>query len=156
MPEESSRQAAVSPALFAFGIAGCLSLVLVALVLGTRPRLGLMVSLLLLLPAVLLLALVPEVLPVSLPAFFLWGLAIGIIPPLLQTRMLHAAPAHIRDTASALYATAFNTGIGGGALLGAVVLDTLGLGSLPFVFVGILVLSIVLVRVSDALLRREL
>ena len=148
-------EAAVSPALFAFGVAGAISLVLVALVLGKRPRLGLMVSLVVLLVAVLLLGLVPRALPVSLPAFFLWGLAIGILPPLLQTRMLHAAPARIRDTASAFYTTAFNVGIGGGALLGAVLLDTLGLGSLPFVFAGILVLSIVLVLVSDALLRQR-
>ena len=148
-------EAAVSPALFAFGIAGLLSLVLVALVLGARPRLGLMVSLVVLLCSVLLLALAPRVLPVALPAFFLWGVAIGIIPPLLQTRMLHAAPARIRDTASAFYTTAFNAGIGGGALLGAVLLDTLGLASLPVVFAGILLVSIVFVLVSDLFLRRQ-
>ena len=148
-------EAAVSPALFAFGIAGLLSLVLVALVLGARPRLGLMVSLVVLLCSVLLLALAPRVLPVALPAFFLWGVAIGITPPLLQTRMLHAAPARIRDTASAFYTTAFNAGIGGGALLGAVLLDTLGLASLPVVFAGILLVSIVFVLVSDLFLRRQ-
>jgi predicted MFS family arabinose efflux permease len=146
---------AVSPALFAFGIAGAISLVIVASVLGRRPRLGLMISLVVLLASVLVLGFVPRVLPVSLPAFFLWGLAIGILPPLLQTRMLHAAPARIRDTASAFYTTAFNVGIGGGALLGAVLLGTLGLGSLPFVFAGILVLSIVLVLISDDLLRQR-
>ena len=146
---------AVSPALFAFGIAGAVSLVIVASVLGRRPRLGLMISLVVLLASVLVLGFVPRVLPVSLPAFFLWGLAIGILPPLLQTRMLHAAPARIRDTASAFYTTAFNVGIGGGALLGPVLLGTLGLGSLPFVFAGILVLSIVLVLISDALLRQR-
>ncbi|MBG6108494.1 MFS transporter [Frigoribacterium sp. CG_9.8] len=149
-------EAAVSPALFAFGIAGLLSLVLVALVLGARPRLSLMVSLVVLLCSVVLLAFAPRVLPVALPAFFLWGLAIGIIPPLLQTRMLHAAPARIRDTASAFYATAFNVGIGGGALLGAVLLDTLGLASLPVVFAGILLVSIAFVLVSDLYLRRQL
>jgi predicted MFS family arabinose efflux permease len=69
--------------------------------------------------------------------------------------MLHAAPARIRDTASAFYTTAFNIGIGGGALLGALLLDSLGLDSLPFVFAGILVLSIVLVLLSDALLRQQ-
>ena len=146
---------ALSPALFAFGIAGAISLVIVASVLGRRPRLGLMISLVVLLASVLLLGFVPRVLPVSLPAFFLWGLAIGILPPLLQTRMLHAAPARIRDTASAFYTTAFNVGIGGGALLGAVLLGTLGLGSLPFVFAGILVLSIVLVLISDDMLRQR-
>ena len=146
---------AVSPALFAFGIAGAVSLVIVASVLGRRPRLGLMISLLVLLTSVLVLGFVPRMLPVSLPAFFLWGLAIGILPPLLQTRMLHAAPARIRDTASAFYTTAFNVGIGSGALLGAVLLGTLGLGSLPFVFAGILVLSVLLVLISDALLRQR-
>ncbi|MCU1584907.1 MAG: transporter [Microbacteriaceae bacterium] len=147
--------AAVSPALFAFGAAGAISLVVVALYLGRRPRLGLLLSLAALLAAVLVLGFVPSMLPVSLPAFFLWGLAIGLLPPLLQTRMLHAAPARIRDTASAFYTTAFNIGIGGGALLGALLLDSLGLDSLPFVFAGILVLSIVLVLVSDALLRQR-
>ena len=146
---------ALSPALFAFGIAGAISLVIVASALGRRPRLGLMISLVVLLASVLVLGFVPRVLPVSLPAFFLWGLAIGILPPLLQTRMLHAAPARIRDTASAFYTTAFNVGIGGGALLGAVLLGTLGLGSLPFVFAGILVLSIVLVLISDDMLRQR-
>jgi len=146
---------AVSPALFAFGIAGAISLVIVAFVLGRRPRLGLMISLVVLLASVLVLGFVPRVLPASLPAFFLWGVAIGILPPLLQTRMLHAAPARIRDTASAFYTTAFNVGIGGGALLGALLLGTLGLASLPFVFAAILVLSIVLVLISDTLLRQR-
>ena len=129
-------ESAVSPALFVFGVAGALSLVLVAFVLGRRPRLGLMVSLVVLLVSVLVLGMAPAVLAASLPAFVLWGLAIGVLPPLLQTRMLHAAPARIRDTASAFNTTAFNAGIGSGALLGAVLLDTLGLGSLPFVFVA--------------------
>ncbi len=146
---------AVSPALFAFGVAGALSLVLVALLLGRRPRIGVMVALVALLGSVLVLGIAPSVLSVSLPAFLLWGLAIGILPPLLQTRMLHAAPARMRDTASAFYTTAFNAGIGGGALLGAVLLGSLGLGSLPFVFAGILLVSIVLVLVSDALLRQR-
>jgi DHA1 family inner membrane transport protein len=145
----------VSPALFAYGIAGALSLVIVALYLGRRPRLGLMVSVIVLLASVLLLALFPSVLPVSLPAFFVWGLAIGVLPPLLQTRLLHAAPARIRDTASAFYTTAFNVGIGGGALLGALLLETSGLHSLPFVDAGILVLSIALILVSDALLKQR-
>ena len=148
-------ESAVSPALFAFGVAGALSLVLVAFVLGRRPRLGLMVSLVVLLVSVLVLGWAPAVLAASLPAFVLWGLAIGILPPLLQTRMLHAAPARIRDTASAFYTTAFNAGIGSGALLGAVLLGRLGLGSLPFVDAGILVVSIVLVIISDALLRQR-
>jgi predicted MFS family arabinose efflux permease len=148
-------QAGVSPALFAYGIAGAVSLVLVGLWLGRRPRFGLMLSLLVLLASVLVLATAPTVLPLALTAFFVWGLAMGNLPPLLQTRMLHAAPARIRDTASAFYTTAFNVGIGGGALVGSLVLAGFGLSMLPWVFIGILVLSIVLVLVSDLLLRQR-
>jgi predicted MFS family arabinose efflux permease len=147
--------AAVSPALFAYGAAGAVSLVLVGIYLGRRPRLGLMIGLVVLLATALSLGFLPMVLPLALVSFFLWGLAMGLLPPLLQTRMLHAAPARIRDTASAFYTSAFNFGIGGGALVGAVVLDGLGLRSLPFVFAGILVLSILLVIVSDALLHQR-
>lgn len=145
----------VSPALFLFGAAGAVSLVVVALWLGRRPRFGLILGLVVLLAAILVLGSVPTVLGVSLPAFFVWGLAIGVVPPLLQTRVLHAAPARIRDTASAFYTTAFNVGIGGGALVGAMLLDSLGLAALPFVFAGILVLAIVLVLASDAVLKQR-
>jgi predicted MFS family arabinose efflux permease len=148
-------ESAVSPALFAYGIAGVISLVLVAFVLGRRPNLGLVIALVVLLSVVLVLGLAPEVLLASLPAFFLWGLAIGVVPPLLQTRMLHAAPARFRETASAFYTTAFNIGIGGGALLGSLLLGTLGLAALPFAFAGILVLSLALVIASDAILRQR-
>jgi predicted MFS family arabinose efflux permease len=148
-------EAAVSPALFAYGIAGAISLVIVGLYLGRRPRLGLMIALVALLATALSLGFLPTVVPLALVSFFLWGLAMGLLPPLLQTRMLHAAPARIRDTASAFYTTAFNIGIGGGALLGAIALDNFGLQSLPFVFAGILVLSIVLVIVSDVVLRQQ-
>ena len=148
-------EAGVSPALFAYGIAGAISLVLVGLWLGRRPRAGLIASLLVLLASVIVLATAPRVLPLALTAFFVWGLAMGNLPPLLQTRMLHAAPARIRDTASAFYTTAFNVGIGGGALVGSLVLAGFGLSTLPWVFIGILVLSIVLVLVSDLLLRQR-
>lgn len=148
-------ESGVSPALFAYGAAGAISLVVVGLWLGKRPRFGLMLSLILVLVPVLVLATVPTLVPVSLVAFFVWGLAMGNLPPLLQTRMLHAAPARIRDTASAFYTSAFNVGIGGGALVGSLVLGAYGLDALPWVFAGILTLSIALVIVSDALLRRS-
>jgi len=153
--EVGLSEATVGPALFAYGIAGAVSLVLVAIWLGKRPRFGLMLSLIALVIGVFVLAVAPAVLPLAITAFFVWGLAMGNLPPLLQTRMLHAAPARIRDTASAFYTTAFNVGIGGGALVGSLVLAGFGLTTLPWVFLGILVIAIVLVIVSDALLRQR-
>jgi DHA1 family inner membrane transport protein len=146
---------AVSPALFAYGIAGVVSLFIVAAWLGSRPRLGLMLALASLFAVALVLVFLPHVLPVSLAAFVLWGLALGMIPPLLQTRVLHAAPARMRDTASAYYTTAFNSGIGGGALLGAVALEQWGIGTLPAIVAVLLVGAMLLVVVSDAILTRQ-
>jgi DHA1 family inner membrane transport protein len=85
----------------------------------------------------------------------LWGLAFGMLPPLLQTRLLRTASRRIRDTASAVYTTAFNAGIGGGALLGAALLNTLGMDAVPVAYIGILGLALVLVIASNAVMRRR-
>ena len=149
------EEAQVSAALFAYGIVGALSLVLVALWLGRRPRSSLIIGMIGLLAAILTLAIAPSFFPAAAAATVLWALTMGVLPPLLQTRLLHATSARIRDSASAFYTTAFNVGIGGGALVGAITLDTLGLEALPWVYAGIVALSLALVLVSDAILGRR-
>lgn len=144
---------AVGPALFGYGATGTLALVIVAVWFGARPRTGLMVGLVVLAASVAVLGAWPGVLPVALTAFLIWGVSMGMLPPLLQTRVLHAAPARIRDTSSAFYTTAFNIGIGGGALVGALALGQFGLGSLPTIYLGFLAAAIILVLVADAILR---
>jgi MFS transporter, DHA1 family, inner membrane transport protein len=147
--------AGVAPLLFAYGIAGAVGLAVAGTVFGPRPQLGLVISIAVSAVAVTVLALSTTNLPVAIGAFVLWGLAFGALPPMLQTRLLHAASARIRDQSSAFYTTAFNSGIGGGALLGAVLLDTAGLHTVPLVYVGILVAALVLVVVSDVVIRRR-
>jgi len=147
------RSADVAPLLFLYGIAGMVGLIVAGTVFGPRPQQGLVISLLVSAVSVTVLALSTAVLPVALAAFLLWGLAFGTLPPLMQTRLLHAASHRIRDTASAVYTTAFNTGIGGGALLGAVLLDTIGLEVMPLVYVGILLAALTLVIVSERVVR---
>ncbi|MGO4691980.1 MFS transporter [Glaciibacter sp. 2TAF33] len=146
----------LAPLLFAYGIAGAVGLLLAGTVFGPRPQLGLVVSVTVCAISVTVLAVFAANLPVAIGAFVLWGLAFGALPPLLQTRLLHAASARIRDQSSAFYTTAFNSGIGGGALLGAVLLDTVGLRVVPFAYVGILVAALVLSVVSDLVIRRRL
>jgi len=146
--------------LFAFGIAGAVGLLLVGTVFGPRPQLGLVVGLTaaaasVAVLAVLLLPGTAVTMPIAIAAFMLWGLAFGTLPPLLQTRMLHTASSRIRDTASAFYTTAFNAGIGGGALLGALLLDSVGMNVIPWVYVALLGLSLVLVVVTDRLSRNR-
>ena len=67
-----------------------------------------------------------------------------VLPTLLQTELLRVASARFRDTASALYTTAFNVGIGGGALVGGAVYAAWGIGTLPWAALAILAASLVM------------
>ncbi|WP_104083693.1 MFS transporter [Cryobacterium sp. Y11] len=145
----------VAPLLFAYGVAGAVGLLLVGTVFGPRPSLGLILGLAVSALSVTLLAMFTATLPVAIVAFVLWGMAFGMLAPLLQTRMLHAASPRIRDTASAFYTTAFNAGIGGGALLGALLIDSVGLELVPVVYVGLLAVALALVIVTDRMTQRR-
>jgi predicted MFS family arabinose efflux permease len=143
----------VSALLFAYGIAGAVGLVLAGSVLGPRPQAGLIIAIVLTAVSVTVLSVFAGQPIVAIGAFVLWGLAFGTLPPLLQTRLLHTSSAGFRDTASAFYTTAFNIGIGGGALVGAWIFDLGGVTELPLVYVGILVVSFVLVLVVGRMTR---
>ena len=143
----------VGALLFLYGIAGAGGLVLAGSVFGPRPQLGLILALVVTGIAVAALAVLAGQIVLALIAFILWGLAFGALPPLLQTRMLHTSSPAFRDTASALYTTSFNVGIGGGALVGAVIYDAGGLMVLPWAYVGLLVVSVALVLVVGRMSR---
>jgi len=145
----------LAPMLFAFGIAGAVGLVLSGTIFGPRPQLGIMLAVIVSALSVTALAVFATNLPVAITAFVLWGIAFGTLPPLLQTRMLHTASLRFRDTASAIYTTGFNAGIGAGALVGAIVLNVAGLAVVPFVYVGVLAAAFVLLVVSDRVIRRR-
>jgi predicted MFS family arabinose efflux permease len=85
----------------------------------------------------------------------LWGLVFGTLPPLLGARLLHVASVDIRDTASAFYSTSFNIGIGGGALVGAALLDGFGLTSLPVAYLITLALAGALLVAAEVTSRRK-
>jgi predicted MFS family arabinose efflux permease len=133
----------VGALLLVYGVAGGIGLLVAGSVLGPRPQLGMVLALFVSAAAVTLLALFAATPLVAVPAFALWGVAFGTIPPTMQTRLLHTSSAAFRDTASALYTTAFNVGIGAGALLGAFVYGATGVDALPWVFVGIMVISLI-------------
>jgi DHA1 family inner membrane transport protein len=132
---------AISPMLLAYGIAGAVGLVLAGTVLGRRPTVGLVVALAATGVGVAGLATFAQVPGLGVACFLLWGTAFGALPPMLNTRLLHTASARIRDAAASFYTTAFNVGIGGGALLGSVLFGVIGLAGLPWVFVALLVCS---------------
>jgi predicted MFS family arabinose efflux permease len=144
----------VGALLFLYGIAGAGGLLLAGSVFGPRPQLGLVLALLMTGVSVAALAVVASQPVVALIAFLLWGLAFGALPPLLQTRLLHTSSPAFRDTASALYTTSFNIGIGGGALVGSLIFDAGGLMLLPWCYVALLLVSVALVGMVGRMTRR--
>ena len=80
---------------------------------------------------------------------FIWSMAFGVLPPLMQTQLLREATAGLQDAANAVYTATFSVGIGGGALVGALSYGVLGVGALPWVDIGLLLVSAMLVVVTS-------
>ena len=145
----------IAGVLLLYGVAGALGLVLAG-TLGDRfPQSTLIGSVALVMVAVLVIGTFASITPVALVAIFVWGMAFGALPSLMQTRMMHTASLRVRDAAAAYFTTSFNVAIGGGALLGGVLLDGWGIGVLPFVDVTITVVGFALIVVVAVWLRRQ-
>lgn len=146
---------AVPVALFVFGVAGAIGLLLAG-VFGDRfPRAFFVVALSGILGSVLLLVVSASVPWLVYVALFLWSASFGGLPSMVHARNLHVASHNIRDLASALITTSFNLAIGGGAFLGGVMLDAWGIVTLPWGLVGLVAAGLVFVLVSDAALARR-
>ncbi|MEO7123303.1 MAG: MFS transporter [Lacisediminihabitans sp.] len=141
--------------LLAYGLAGAVGLFLVGFIGGRYPRASLVVAFVLVAVAVLVMALFPHVSWLVVVMFALWGAAFGGTPALLQTRILNTASARLRDVSSAYFTTSFNVGIGGGAFIGALLLDRFGLGVLPFVDVSVTIVGILLILFTNRLISKR-
>jgi DHA1 family inner membrane transport protein len=148
-------EGALSIALFAYGIAGAAGLLLVGMVLGRRTGLTVPLFMALTVLTVLGLLALEGRAAWSFVVFVILGITFGVLPPLLQIRLLDRAPARIRDLASSFYTASFNAGIGAGALVGGLVLAGAGLGALPVVDASIAAVMLVATLVSDRVLMRR-
>lgn len=142
-------EGAVAGVLFLYGGAGAIGVLLAGLLVDRYPRAALAASLVGIMLTVLTVGLVPHNPWVAVPAIVAWSIAFGGIPSMVQTRMLHTASARLRDVASAYQTTAFNLGIGGGALIGGIILDYWSITALPFVDIAITAIALVLLFVGD-------
>ena len=124
--------------LFGAGIAGALGLVLAGAVFGRRTDAR---------PARSPSARVPSLVGVGVPgqpvpallAFIVWGLAFGMLPPLLQTRLLHAASARSGTPPARSTRRRSTSASAGGRCSAPCSYDSLGLAALPWVYAGIVV-----------------
>jgi MFS transporter, DHA1 family, inner membrane transport protein len=141
--------------LLLYGGAGAIGLVLAGAVADRFPRGGFVVAFVFVAASVLALWVFGANQPAVIAAVIVWGVAFGGGPAMIQTRMMRVASARIRETAAALQTTAFNVGIGGGALVGGLLLDQYGLRILPLADVLITVVGIAFVILSDFWLARR-
>lgn len=122
----------VGPVLLGYGIAGGVGLIAAGIFVDRRLRAGMLAGAATLAVALAVLAFGPTSTALAAAAVSITGVALGSVPVFLQTATLRAAP-NATDVANGLNASAFNIGIGGGALLGGVTLDHLGPAALPAV-----------------------
>jgi DHA1 family inner membrane transport protein len=141
--------------LFLYGGAGAIGLVVAGIVTDRFPRLGLIVAVALIAVVVSALALVSGSTPLAIVAVGAWGAAFGGVPSMIQTRMLHGVSPRLRDLSSALITTSFNVGIGGGALVGGLLLDHVGIRTLPWFDVALTVVGLVVLIVGTVALARR-
>ncbi|GAA2240397.1 MFS transporter [Herbiconiux moechotypicola] len=140
--------------LFLYGAAGGVGLLIAGIGFAKRPTFGLFFSLIATAVSVVAIAVFAGNTAVSIGAFVVWGIMFGMLPTLMSTQLMRTAAPQIRDSASAFYSTAFNTGIGFGALVGAFFLESLGLASLPWVYLVAIVLGAALLIATPVLTRR--
>lgn len=146
---------AVAGVLFLYGGAGAVGLVLAG-TLGDRfPQRSLVAAVAVVMLSVLVLGMFSSVTWVALAAIFVWGVAFGAVPSLMQARMMHTASVRVRDAAAAYFTTSFNVAIGGGALVGGLLLDGWGIQALPFVDATITVIGLAMIIVVAVWLRRR-
>ncbi len=145
----------VGPLLFLYGGAGAVGLVIAGVVGGRYPIASVIVSVAAGIGCIAVLAAVPGVPVLVVVALIAWGVALGTVPPLLHTRNMHLASVRLRDLASALMTTAFNLGIGGGALVGALLLPIGGIDVLPWAAALIMSSGLGLLLMSAANRRRK-
>lgn len=136
--------------LFLFGGAGAVGLVLAGFAADRFPKRGFFAAVVVVMLSVFVLAALSGNGIVVVAAFTVWGVAFGGMPAMLQTRMLHTASFRMRDLAAALQTTAFNLGIGVGALLGGRLLDGVGIRVLPAVEIGLLAVALTISVGADA------
>ena len=83
----------------------------------------------------------------ALVGLALFGVALSAIPPALSFLSMQVAPG-ATESATAISSSVFNIGIGGGAALGALVVATAGVGTVPL-FGAVFVLAALAVLATE-------
>lgn len=112
--------------LLVFGVSGMVASWLFGRLFNANPKMFLFTSAAILVLSLLLLQPLGGFQAAMFGLIFVWGVAISCLSLSMVTRVLHYAP-DATDVATAIYSGIYNIGIGGGALLGGVVMQQVGL-----------------------------
>lgn len=141
----------VSLVLLFYGIAGGLGLIISGVFGDRYPRLTVNLMTAAVIVTILLAAFFARGLVGAILLLSVWSVAFGGLPSLFHTRSLHSASARVRDLSGAVITTAFNTAIGGGALLGGIVYDGLGIEMVPLFGALVVATGLIWVMSTDRL-----
>lgn len=139
-----SLQNYVELVLFVFGITALLGIWIVGLLINRWLRLMVLISLMIFAIASLLLAISSANITIVFLSMGLWGLSFGGAGTLIQTALAQAAGEEAVDLAISMSATFWNLAIAGGGLIGGVLLDTLGVQSIPWTLLILVVMALMI------------
>jgi predicted MFS family arabinose efflux permease len=128
----------LSVVLLAYGAAGVLGVARVMALADRRPRTAMLACCILIVAGLALIVAVAHGTLVMIIAVVVWGAGFTGLPICLQSAVLRVAP-DLPDTASSLYVSAFQVGIGGGSLAGSALLGAGHLAVIPAVALGLFV-----------------
>ncbi|MFC8797566.1 MFS transporter [Promicromonospora sp. NPDC057138] len=139
--------AALGPALLLIGALGLIGAWYAAARLDVRPRQTTIVTLAVVAGGVLALGLAFPGTMGTLAAAAVWSIGFGAVAAVFQTAAIRTRGAS-PDVVGALVNATANIGIGGGAALGALVLDAAGAGAVPYTGAALVVAALVVVVVG--------
>jgi predicted MFS family arabinose efflux permease len=143
---------AIPSALLCYGIGGAVGAVLAGVFADRRLRSATVVAAALMVGAYAMLTatavLGDAARAVTVAGLVVAGMVMGSLPAFWQTRLMRTAP-HATEAATALGASAFNIGIGGGALLGGLAIDRWGPAALPAIAAAFTGLGLTLRLLGD-------
>ncbi|MFD7307558.1 MFS transporter [Promicromonospora sp. NPDC059942] len=139
--------AALGPALLLIGALGLVGAAFAAARLDVRPRQTTVITLSVVAGGVLALGIVFPATVGTLAAAAVWSIGFGAVAAVFQTAAIRTHGAS-PDVVGALVNATANIGIGGGAALGALVLDGAGVAAVPYTGAALVVAALVVVLVA--------
>ncbi|MEV0893666.1 MFS transporter [Promicromonospora sp. NPDC050262] len=139
--------AALGPALLLIGALGLIGAAFAATRLDVRPRQTTVITLSVVACGVLALGIVFPATVGTLVAAAVWSIGFGAVAAVFQTAAIRTRGAS-PDVVGALVNATANIGIGGGAALGALVLDGAGVAAVPYTGAVLVVAALVVVLVA--------